>query len=300
MAVLGLGLAALGRPGYMTLQHAVDLPSIDPHAMELHAHSVLDAAYAGGVRHFDAARSYGRAEDFLASWLTARPHADVVISSKWGYRYTAGWRADADVHEVKDHSLAHLDAQWAESFARLGGRLRVYQVHSATLESGVLKDGAVLERLSRLREAGVAVGVSVTGARQGDVIDAAMDTGVFTWVQATWNVLEPSAGPALARAKARGAHTIAKEGMANGLLSARGDIAGWKELAHRHAVTPDALALGIALRQPFLDVVLSGAATVAHLQSNLRARDVGDVSGWETFATPPERYWAERAKLKWT
>ena len=33
---------------------------------------VLDAAYGAGVRYFDAARSYGRAEQFLGSWLRAR------------------------------------------------------------------------------------------------------------------------------------------------------------------------------------------------------------------------------------
>lgn len=284
----------------MTLQHGSDLPSTDVAAMEAHAHAMLDAAYAAGVRHVDTARSYGRGEAFLASWLEARGHRDVTVSSKWGYRYTAGWKTDAEVHEVKDHSLAHLNSQWAESRALLGDRLHVYQVHSATLESGVLTDRAVLDRLTALSREGVAVGLSVTGPRQADVIDAAMETGVFTWVQATWNVLETSAGAALARAKARGAHTIAKEGMANGLLSARGDLVEWKALAQRHGVSPDALALGVALQQRFLDVVLSGATTQAQLTSNLRARDVGPVTGWEAFAVPPARYWSERSSLKWT
>ena len=56
--------------------------------------SVLDAAWAGGVRYFDAARSYGRAEEFLSAWLAARDisPADVVVGSKWGYRYTADWQ----------------------------------------------------------------------------------------------------------------------------------------------------------------------------------------------------------------
>ena len=84
---LGLGLAALGRPGYITVEHARDLAgNYEPGAMEQRTHAVLDAAYAGGVRYFDAARSYGRAEDFLASWLANRrivPGA-VVVASKWG------------------------------------------------------------------------------------------------------------------------------------------------------------------------------------------------------------------------
>ena len=70
---LGLGLAALGRPGYINLGHADDLGhQYDVTAMEAHAHAVLDAAWAAGVRYFDAARSYGRAEEFLGRWLTSR------------------------------------------------------------------------------------------------------------------------------------------------------------------------------------------------------------------------------------
>src|SRR4051794_23243990 len=105
---LGLGLAALGRPGYINLGHADDLAADhDVAAMERRTHAVLDAALAAGVRYFDAARSYGHAEAFLASWLAGRglPPGAVTVGSKWGYTYTAGWRVDAAKHEVKDHSL---------------------------------------------------------------------------------------------------------------------------------------------------------------------------------------------------
>ncbi len=300
MAELGLGLAALGRPGYMTLGHAEDFASTTPEAMERQAHAVMDAAYANGVRHFDAARSYGRAEEFLAHWLSARSPAGVRVSSKWGYRYTAGWRSTADSHEVKDLSRAHLDSQWEESRALLGRWLDVFQIHSVTMESGVLRDARVLERLSELKASGVEIGLSVTGARQADVIDAALELPVFTWVQATWNVLEPSAGPALQRAKNRGLRVITKEGLANGLLSSRGQLGEWNRLAARHGMTPDALALGIALQQPFIDVVLSGAATVAHLESNLRARNAPRTAEWETFSRSATTYWDERSRLAWT
>ena len=304
MAVLGLGLAALGRPGYMTLQHQHDFASVEPEAMQAQAHQVLDAAYSGGIRHFDVARSYGRAESFVRSWLTSRGREDVVVSSKWGYRYTADWQPNAEVHEVKDHSLSHLEKQWAESKAILGDALRIYQVHSATLESGVLSDAAVLDRLARLRDEGVAVGLSVTGPRQPEIIDTAIaiDRGgrrLFDWVQATWNVLEPSAGPALARAQARGLHTIAKEGVANGLLTIRGQLPGWVALAREQNVAPDALALCVALAQPFLDVVLSGAATVKQLRSNLATSTVPPVDV-SAFTMAPGDYWSQRSRLAWT
>ena len=63
-----------------------------------------------------------------------------MVSSKWGYTYTADWAVDATVHEIKDHSAAALARQWPETDALLGPWLRLYQVHSATIESGVLDD----------------------------------------------------------------------------------------------------------------------------------------------------------------
>ncbi|MFW6021391.1 MAG: aldo/keto reductase, partial [Guyparkeria sp.] len=103
---IGLGLAALGRPGYINLGHGQDMPDgRDVEAMRAHCHAMLDAAWQLGVRYVDAARSYGRAEDFLGDWLAGRPEGKrPTVGSKWGYTYTAGWRVEADVHEVKEHS----------------------------------------------------------------------------------------------------------------------------------------------------------------------------------------------------
>src|SRR5947207_10452076 len=149
---IGLGLAALGRPAYINLGHGRDLgPDRSLEALRERAWTVLDAARAAGVRHFDAARSYGRAEEFLGGWLGERGIApgEFTISSKWGYEYTAGWRIDADEHEVKDLSAARLRRQLAETRELLGEHLDLYQIHSATLESGVLDDPDVLGELER-------------------------------------------------------------------------------------------------------------------------------------------------------
>src|SRR5215218_3962624 len=146
---LGIGLAAIGRPGYITLGRDEDLPAdrtVD--AMRQRVHEVLDAAYAQGVRYIDAARSYGRAEEFLADWLTARPDVrDVVVGSKWGYTYTAGWRVDAEVAEVKDHGVAAYDRQVVETRELLGRRLDLYQIHSLTPQSPALTDRVLHRRL---------------------------------------------------------------------------------------------------------------------------------------------------------
>jgi aryl-alcohol dehydrogenase-like predicted oxidoreductase len=316
---LGLGLAALGRPGYMTLGHADDLGSDrSVEAMRAHAHAVLDAAWDAGVRYFDAARSYGRAEEFLASWLDARGIApgEATVGSKWGYAYTAGWRVDAEVHEVKEHSLARLRRQHGESRAILGARLQLYQIHSASPDTGVLENAAVIDELARLRDGGLCIGLSATGPRQADTVRRAMEVRrggapVFGAVQATWNLLEPSAGEALREARETGMGVIVKEGLSNGRLTERNRApADAAKLALLHAesdrlgTTPDAMSLAAALARPWADVVLSGAATVEHLRSNVRALEVRWDDEAEArlagLAEEPEAYWDRRARLPWT
>ena len=304
---LGLGLAALGRPGYINLGHEGDVGDTDVAAMERHAHEVLDAAYEGGVRYFDAARSYGQGEAFLASWLERRglSRADVTVGSKWGYTYTADWRVDAAEHEVKDLSVATLRRQLGETRALLGDHLALYQIHSATLESGVLDDAAVHDELARLRDDGVFVGLTATGPNQADTIEHALEVGGFDAVQATWNLHEGSATGALAAAHDAGLGVIVKEALANGRLTARGGEAEGPLVAaaRERGTTPDALALAAALAQPWADVVLSGAATVGTLRSNLAALDVA----WDAqlderlaeLAEPADAYWERRAGLAW-
>ena len=303
---IGLGLAAAGRPGYINVGHHDDLAAgtgVD--AMEAAAHALLDAAFAGGIRYLDAARSYGRAEQFLASWLDRRAlrPGEVTVGSKWGYTYTAGWRVDAVQHEVKDLSAQTLRRQLAETRALLGDRLGLYQIHSATIESGVLDDAGVIAALAELRREGVAVGLTVTGPRQGETIERAVALGGFDSVQATWNLLERSAGPALTRAHAAGMGVIVKEALANGRLTDRGDVPELRQAAAHRGVGSDALALAVVLAQPWADVVLSGAATVAALASNLTATAVTADADLERelagIVLDPVAYWQERAALAW-
>jgi aryl-alcohol dehydrogenase-like predicted oxidoreductase len=308
---MGLGLAALGRPAYINLGREADLGSHRAVAdLERRCHDMLDAAYASGIRYVDAARSYGMAEAFLGSWLkNVNPPADAFsVGSKWGYAYVGSWRMDAPVHEVKDLSAETLRRQVGESRAVLGPRVRLYQIHSATLESGVLDDRDVLGALADLRSEGLAIGLTVSGPRQSDVIHRALDVQVngsnpFQAVQATWNLLEPSAGAALAQAKACGWGVIVKEALANGRLTDRhatDRVSRLKVCAEALDTTIDALALAAALSPPWVDVVLTGAVTVDQLESNLRAFDlVLEAGSCPAIAEPPAEYWARRSALAW-
>ena len=303
---IGLGLAAVGRPAYITLGRANDL-GVDrsAEAMRTRSHALLDAAYEAGVRYVDAARSYGRAEEFLGGWLSARGFApgEVTIGSKWGYRYTGEWRLDAPVQEVNDLSVDNLRRQLAESRALLGDHLRLYQIHSVTLESGVLADDAVLAELRRIKETGLMVGLTVTGPGQADTIERALALGLFDTVEATWNLLERSATRALERAHETGMGVIVKEALGNGRLTASGEEQRLLDLSRESELAPDVLALAAVLGQPWADVVLSGAVSVDQLGSNLAALDVRVDNDLQErlrdLVEPAEQYWSERARLAW-
>jgi aryl-alcohol dehydrogenase-like predicted oxidoreductase len=313
---IGLGMAALGRPGYINLGHAGDLGyEYDVAAMQRHAHEVLDVAWDGGVRYVDVARSYGRAEEFLATWLGARGHTP-VIGSKWGYTYTADWQVEARHHEVKDHTLGTLERQQAESRGLLGGALRLYQIHSATESSGVLDRPEVLDRLAALKvEAGLAIGLTLSGPDSMRVLDQAMSVerdgvALFQTVQATWNLLERSLTGALAIAHREGMGVIIKEALANGRLTTRNTTPSFEaqraildQQAERLGSTVEQVALAAVLDQPFADCVLSGAATVEQLRSNLGASavpiDQPARDALAELAEPIKDYWEERARLAW-
>ncbi|GIL48691.1 hypothetical protein Vafri_5170 [Volvox africanus] len=325
MPLLGLGLAALGRPGYINLGHGNDLTGKSVDDMRGNTAEVLSAALGLGIRYFDAARSYGRAEEFLGFWLGSlvpEQLSRTVVGSKWGYYYTADWQVDTggQPHEVKEHTAANLRKQVAETSSHLGAHVTLYQIHSATLESGVLDAADVVSELETLkRQRGWKMGLSLSGVQQPLTLRKALGVRMsdgaplFDCVQATFNLLEPSAGAALAEAAATGMSVIVKEALANGRLTVRNTnssfapkLALLQHMADKYGTTVDALSLAAVIVQPFHPMVLSGATTVEQLVSNaaalelagrLEASDVAQLVS--ELAQPPQQYWAERSALAW-
>jgi len=322
-------MAALGRPGYVTLHHAADLRGrYDPSAMEAHAHAVLDAAFDAGIRYVDAARSYGRAEEFLASWLKKRniEPGQITVASKWGYTYTADWSTSAAQHEVKDHSLAAYLRQLRESIERLGPYLSLYQIHSVTAEGKTLEDDALIDAIARLRERGIRAGLSVSGPGQDVAIRRSLDVRrdgerIFDSVQATWNLLERGAESALQDAHDAGMKVVVKETLANGRLtheSGKGEagrgkrgnddvfsasVARIREVAGDRHTTVEMLALAAALARPWADVVLTGAATVGQIQSTVAALEFAYDAELEeqlrSVGISSAEYWRARSSFSW-
>lgn len=324
---LGLGLAALGRPGYINLNRGSILGNDRPvNAMQQQADLVMDKLFAlasssggGEIPWLDCARSYGLSEKFVSEYLRSRKiTADqVYVSSKWGYTYVADWKVSLDEgapHEVKDHSTENFLKQVEETSELLGEYIDLYQIHSATFESGILTDAKAHEALRKCKdERGWAIGLSVSSPKQKDVLREAMkiesttksSTPLFDSVQCTFNLLEQRPGEALLEAHDNGMDIIIKEGLANGRVLRHPSVIDY---AKQLSCEPDQLALAFILAQPFEPRVLSGAVTPAQLESNLKAQEVsnqlrGDPSLLQEIAAKclmdSDEYWADRSALAW-
>ena len=180
-------------------------------------------------------------------------------------------------------------------------------MHSLTLDSPLWEDRPLLRRLAEVRAEGTEIGFSTSGPEQAAAVRRGLALTVdgvrlFSSVQSTWNLLETSAAGALAEAHAAGLRVVVKEAVANGRLTGHGQPAGspLAAAAREHGVGVDALALGAALSQPWCDVVLSGAVTVAQLTSNAAAPRVAGLDlGGLVEPQDPGDYWSARGRLPW-
>ena len=133
---------------------------------------------------------------------------------------------------------------------------------------------------------------------------------VFDSVQATWNLLERGAESALQDAHDAGMKVVVKES-ANGRLTHGNQdevlfpsVARIRELAESRGTTVEMLALAAALARPWADVVLTGAATVGQIQSNVAALELAYDAALEeqlrSAAVDSAEYWRARSSFSWT
>jgi aryl-alcohol dehydrogenase-like predicted oxidoreductase len=312
--MLGLGTAALGRPQYINIRLKTS-GNQDLETFRKHSFSVLEAAYQEGVRYFDTAPGYGLAEALVLEWLQTKKDASIEIATKWGYTYTANFDKNAMVHEVKEHSVAKLNTQWNFS-KHLLPYLKVYQIHSATLETGVLENTEVLAQLAFLKkEHHLKIGLTTTGANQTEVLKKALNVMVggaplFDVFQVTYNFLEQSTKEVLGELTGLDKQIIIKEALANGRVFRNKNYPHYhkthtvlESLSKKYKVGVDAISLKYCEQTIPNSTVLSGASTAEQLKENLKLTDFTlsdtDVKLLNSFKTSPSFYWAERKQLKW-
>ena len=311
---LGLGTAALGRPQYINLrQKESTINDLDLFRKESFA--VLENAYMLGIRYFDTAPGYGLAEKLLFDWLQTKNDKSIQIATKWGYTYVADFDANAKIHEVKQHSLEKLNEQWETSKVFLP-QLKMYQIHSATLDTGVLENVAVLNRLAFLKnEHNFEIGITTTGANQIEVIKKALGVSVegnqlFDAFQVTYNLLDQSLNTISSELQKQGKKVIIKEALANGRLFRNENYSHYnhlyavlESLASKYAVGVDAISLKFCAQTNTESIILSGASNILQLEENVKINSFilseNDLEKLRTFEVTAELYWQERKQLSW-
>ena len=311
---LGLGTAALGRPQYINIRFQTGGKS-NLETFKKNSFSVLETAYNKGVRYFDTAPGYGLAEALVVEWLQTKNDASIQIATKWGYTYTANFNENATVHEVKEHSLAKLNAQWNFS-KQLLPYLKVYQIHSATIETGVLENSEVLERLASLKkEHNLKIGLTTTGTNQTEVIKKALNvtvngTSLFDLFQVTYNLLDQSLLEISEKLIHQNKSIVIKEAMANGRVFRNESYPHYNKMyailesiSKKHAVGIDAISLRYCEQTIPNSVVLSGASNNVQLKQNLHLNTFSlsnnEIELLNSFKISPEFYWKERKQLIW-
>ncbi|KAK1748419.1 hypothetical protein QTG54_000358 [Skeletonema marinoi] len=210
--------------------------------MQQQANKVIDALFQQSrslskeeklIPWLDCARSYGLSEKFVGEFLRSNMCLRQMFTSQ----------ASGDTRDV----------------GHIGEYVKLYQVHSATFDSGILTNTKVHEALSKCREEkGWKIGLSVSGPSQDDLFERQCKSKYLV------NNQRPH--DALIEAHESVMDIIIKEGLANGRTLSNPTL---KELSSALNCQPDQLALAAILAQPFQPRVLSGSVTVDQLRSNL-------------------------------
>lgn len=254
---LGLGCGALGNAALADAQ-AADL---------------LACALDLGVRLFDAAPSYGNAEERLGRLLPARRH-EVVLSTKLGYGVPgqADWTGPC-ISAGIDQALARLRTD----------HLDIALLHSCPRESLWRDD--IREALARAKRAGKLRLYGYSG--EGEALAAALEIPEFDVVMASLNLCDQRViDDSLPRL--RGRRFLAKRPLANAPWAYAARPVGayvepyWERWQAMNlpdfGIAPAELATRFAAWQPGVEAIVLGTAQPAHLREVARWIAAGPLS----------------------
>ncbi len=227
------------------------------------AERLLLGAIDLGVTFFDAARSYGLAEERLGRILASR-RDEVVLSTKGGY----------GMEGVEDWTPAVITRGIDEACARLRtDRIDVFHLHSCPVD--VLRRDGLLEALGRARDAGKLRVAAYSGDNES--LAWAVGSTAFGAVQCSVNLFDQHAlRESVPRAAAHGMGVVAKRPLGNAPWRFAERPAGhdaevtWGRM-HALALNPaplawDELALRFAAFAPGVACAVVGTTSLGHLR----------------------------------
>jgi aryl-alcohol dehydrogenase-like predicted oxidoreductase len=239
----GLGLIGIGKPwGFAN----AEVPG------ERQALTLLERAFALGVRYFDTAPSYGVSEQRLGGFLAALTPAErgaLRVATKFGEHWDA-----AKGEPFVDHSLDALKRSLDGSVARLG-RIDVLQLHKTTTRVLASDD------LARAWEYAAALGITAIGASVSDVESAALAiaSAAYSVLQLPYNAAQQTFAKVIDDAARCGMRIAVNRPFGMGRML----------YENRELTKQD--AFGFILEKHFEGVILSGTKSPPHLEENWRA-----------------------------
>ena len=239
----GLGLIGIGKPWGFAHPEVPD---------ERQARTLLERAFALGVRYFDTAPSYGISEERLGRFLgtlTAGERSALRIATKFGEHWDA-----AKAEPFVDHSFDALQRSLDGSAGRLG-RIDFLQLHKTTPDVLRSRD------LARAWEYAAGLGITAIGASVSDVESAglAIDNAAYGILQFPYNAAQQTFADVLDRAAARGMKVAINRPF------------GMGRMLYENRELSKAGAFGFILEKRFEGAILSGTKSPEHLEENWRA-----------------------------
>lgn len=291
MADSGLPTRALGRTGLKVTTLGYGAMSLDARfgrtVSQAEADDVLNTLLDAGVNFIDTSPDYGPSEEMVGR-AVARRRDDYVLATKCGCPVEVEPGQQGHVF-----TPANITAAVEQSLRRLQtDHLDIVQFHGSPSRSALEEHGAI-EALKDLQRAGKVrfIGMSGTLPNLPDQIDL----GVFDVFQIPYSALQREHEALIAAARAGGAGTVIRGGVARGAPSEEKawDIRRLPEVAEERPRTLwenaslDHLLDGASrmefmlrftLSHPDLDTTIVGTANPTHLRQNIEAARKGPLA----------------------
>lgn len=243
---------------------------------EEHAGAVLNAVLDAGINFIDTAPGYGRSEEFIGRFISAR-RDEYYIETKCGRSQTgvprarSEWSREAILRSV-DQSLGRLKM----------GYVDVLLLHGPTVEDVETHD--CVATLEEVRASGKArfIGVSAIAPH----VETFVSWGVFDTFQIVYSALEPEHEATITAAEAAGAGTVIRGGAVKGaplreqgrgnefpLVRDRWVRSGLAEVLEGRDVV--STMFRYALAHPSAHTFINGTQDLEHLKANVQAAEMG-------------------------
>ena len=244
---------------------------------EEQAETILNAVVDSGINFIDTANDYGRSEEFIGKYLSAR-RGEFYIATKCGCTVVHKDENTDDTPHV--WTRENLFRGLHESLQRMKtDYIDLIQLHNPSSEQ--VEEGDLVAALQEMKQQGKVrwIGISSTHPH----IEGYIKSGVFDVFQIPYSALERQHEGAITQAGQAGAGVIIRGGVARGEPGVGlGDHNRWEQFEkgkldelRAEGESRTAFLLRFTLSHPEMDTTIVGALIPEHLKENVRIAEQG-------------------------